>query len=134
MPSEAEWEYAVRAGTKTKYWWGNDIGKNKANCNGCGSQWDNEQTAPVGSFKANQFGLYDTVGNVWEWCADGWHNNYKNAPTDGSVWKKGNQSRVLRSGSWVDDPYVTRAAYRVRDGYPNYGIGFRLVGVAVRTF
>jgi formylglycine-generating enzyme required for sulfatase activity len=64
LPSEAEWEYAARAGTETAYWWGNDIGANRANCNGCGSQWDNQETAPVGSFDPNPFGLYDTSGNV----------------------------------------------------------------------
>ncbi|MFK5970128.1 MAG: formylglycine-generating enzyme family protein [Candidatus Marithrix sp.] len=134
LPSEAEWEYAARAGTKTKYWWGNKIGNNKANCASCGSQWDGKQTAPVGSFQANQFGLYDTVGNVWEWCADGWHDNYKNAPTDGSVWKKGNKNRVLRGGSWGFNPNFTRAAFRVRVIFPVNVIGFRLVGVVARTF
>ncbi len=104
LPTEAEWEYAARAGTKTKYWWGNKIGNNRANCDGCGSRWDDKQTVPVGSFAANPFGLYDTVGNVWEWVADPWHSNYKNAPNDGQVWKTGgdNSSRVLRGGSWKD--------------------------------
>jgi formylglycine-generating enzyme required for sulfatase activity len=68
--TEAEYEYATRAGTQTAYPWGNDIGKNNANCDGCGSQWDNEQTAPVGSFAPNSFGLYDMVGNVWQWVED----------------------------------------------------------------
>ena len=67
LPSEAEWKYAARAGTTTKYGWGDDIGSNRAACSGCGSQWDREQTAPVGSFRANGFGLYDMHGNVWEW-------------------------------------------------------------------
>ncbi|MDM8566075.1 formylglycine-generating enzyme family protein [Candidatus Halobeggiatoa sp. HSG11] len=134
LPSEAEWEYAARAGTKTKYWWGNDIGKNKTNCNGCGSQWDGKQTAPVGSFQPNQFGLYDTVGNVWEWCADYYQNNYNNAPTDGSAWKKSSRYRVLRGGSWSNGPNVTRAALRGRFNFPSSKFGFRLVGVAARTF
>ena len=65
--TEAEWEYAARAGTTTAYSWGDEIGKGNANCDGCGSQWDNRQTSPVGSFKPNAFGLYDMAGNVWQW-------------------------------------------------------------------
>ncbi len=132
LPSEAEWEYAARAGTKTKYWWGNEIGKNKANCNRCDSQWDNEQTAPLGSFSANQFGLYDTVGNVWEWCADNYQDSYNNFPTDGSVWEKSSKYRVLRGSSWNNNPVNTRASDRVRYD-PDYmfsNVGFRVV----RTF
>ena len=86
LPTEAEWEYASRAGTQTRYWWGDDIGVINANGLSCGSQWDGKQTAPVGSFKPNAFGLYDTVGNVWEWTQDCWHENYNNAPKDGSAW------------------------------------------------
>ena len=70
LPTEAEWEYAARAGTTTRYSWGNAIGRNRANCNGCGSQWDNKRPAPVGSFAANPFGLYDMHGNVKEWVED----------------------------------------------------------------
>ncbi len=84
LPSEAEWEYAARAGTTTKYWWGNQWVSGKASCD----YQKYHKTTPVGSFDPNPFGLYDTVGNVWEWCADPWHKNYKNAPTDGSVWDK----------------------------------------------
>jgi len=125
LPSEAEWEYAARAGTKTKYWWGNNIGKNKANCSDCGDKF--EYTSPVGSFQPNKFGLYDTVGNVWEWCADYYQNSYKNAPTDGSVWKKDSKYRVLRGGSWDDDPNNVRSANRFRSNYRFYNIGFRVV-------
>ena len=130
LPSEAEWEYVARAGTTTKYWWGNSIENNKANCDGCGSRWDNKETAPVGSFSANKFGLYDTVGNVWEWCADKYHDNYKNAPTDGSVWDyaTSNKLRVWRGGSWFNNPNYTRSAFRnwhYPDGRNNF-LGFRV--------
>ncbi|MDM8569827.1 SUMF1/EgtB/PvdO family nonheme iron enzyme, partial [Thiotrichales bacterium HSG1] len=112
LPSESEWEYSARAGTETKYWWGNDIGENNANCNNtyCGDSFKN--TAPVGSFAANQFGLYDTVGNVWEWCADAYQNSYENAPEDGSIWEKGNKYRVLRGGSWFSNSNHVRSDYR----------------------
>lgn len=87
--SEAEYEYATRAGTTTAYPWGRwDIGKNNANCNGCGSKWDKQGTAPVGSFAPNRFGLYDMVGNVYGWTEDCSYNNYNGAPTDGSAWIK----------------------------------------------
>jgi formylglycine-generating enzyme required for sulfatase activity len=134
LPSESEWEYAARAGTKTKYWWGNDIGKNKANCykDLCNDNFD--YTAPVGSFRANPFDLYDTVGNVWEWCADNWHGDYKGAPSDGRVWKGGNKNRrVLRGGSWSSNPTNARAANRSwNDRYDRFiNVGFR---VAARAF
>ncbi|MCP3897296.1 SUMF1/EgtB/PvdO family nonheme iron enzyme, partial [Moraxella sp.] len=76
LPTEAEWEYAARAGTETQYWWGNEIGQNRAVCDACGSRWDNKQTAPVGSFAANPFSLYDTVGNVWEWTCSEYEDKY----------------------------------------------------------
>ncbi len=133
LPSEAEWEYAARARTDTAYWWGDDIGNNRANCIGCGSQWDVKQTAPVGSFPANDFKLHDTVGNVSEWVEDCWHEDYQNAPVDGSVWQGGNcKRRVARGGSWDDYRGLARAAARFYD-HPddrdNF-IGFRLVCVA----
>jgi formylglycine-generating enzyme required for sulfatase activity len=113
LPSEAEWEYAARAGTKTTYWWGNDVGKNNANCDGCGSQWDNKTTAPVGSFKPNPFGLYDTAGNVWEWTQDCWNKSYQAAPADGSTWQTGDCSyRVGRGGSWYGCAGYSRSANR----------------------
>jgi formylglycine-generating enzyme required for sulfatase activity len=84
--SEAEGEFAARAGSQTSFPWGEDIGRNNANGQDCGSQWDNRRTAPVGSFARNAFGLHDMHGNVWEWVEDCWHISYQNAPTDGSAW------------------------------------------------
>ena len=132
LPTEAEWEYAVRAATETPYWWGNQIGFGMANCNDCGSQWDWKETAPVGSFKPNPFGLYDTAGNVWERVEDCWHNNYNGAPTDGSAWKEtggGNcGQRVMRGGSWAYRPPYLRASsrHRLDADYRDSLIGFRL--------
>ena len=111
--SEAEYEYAARAGTQTAYPWGNVIGKNKANCIGCGSQWDGKQTAPVGSFAPNQLGLYDMVGNVWELTDDCDHDSYTGAPVDGSAWTTGDcRGRVSRGGSWGNVPSGLRTAAR----------------------
>jgi formylglycine-generating enzyme required for sulfatase activity len=127
--SEAEYEYAARAGTQTAYPWGDDIGTNNANCDGCGSQWDGRQTAPVGSFAANRFGLYDMVGNVWEWVEDCYHDSYNGAPTDGLAWTAGDCStRVVRGGSWVGKPGVLRSANRfgLATDYQSTLLGFRL--------
>ena len=115
LPTESEWEYAARAGTETKHSWGNGIGNNRANCNGCGSQWDDEMTAPVGSFGANAFGLHDMHGNVREWVEDCWHDGYEGAPSDGSAWLSGEcVYRVLRSGAWALIPSASRSAARWR--------------------
>jgi formylglycine-generating enzyme required for sulfatase activity len=132
LPSEAEWEYVARAGSKTSYWWGDQIGKGQANCRGCGSQWDANQTAMVGSFKPSSFGLYDTAGNVWEWVEDCWHENYNGAPTDGRAWKEENGGqcgqRVIRGGSWGNHPVSLRSSVRSRfvADFRGYFIGFRL--------
>jgi len=129
LPTESEWEYAARAGSETEYWWGNELGKNRANCGGCGSQWDNKQTAPVGSFPANPWGLHDTVGNVWEWAQDCYHDNYKGSPADGTAWQQGKCAyRVLRGGSWSSLGRSVRSASRRRlePGYGDYYFGFRL--------
>ncbi len=128
LPSEAEWEYACRAGTQTPFSFGQTISKSQAQFSE-GKIGRAGQTVPVGSFPANPFGLYDMHGNVWEWCADKWHDNYTGAPGDGSVWQGGDPSRrVLRGGSWSSTPQVLRSAGRDWVG-PRYrldNIGFRV--------
>jgi formylglycine-generating enzyme required for sulfatase activity len=129
LPSEAEWEYAARAGSETRYWWGDEVGRDKANCDGCGSRWDNERTAPVASFAANAFGLYGVHGNVWEWVEDCWHDSYGGAPADGSAWTSGScGKRVLRGGAWSGEPRFVRSANRGRSGpgFRNRTYGFRV--------
>src|SRR5262249_15578848 len=114
--TEAEWEYAARAGAATPYSWGDDPATGLANCNGCGRQWDGRQPAPVGSLKPNAFGLHDIHGNVWEWVEDSWHENYGGAPTDGSAWLGDGDPnyRVIRGGSWRNETEHVRAAARFR--------------------
>jgi formylglycine-generating enzyme required for sulfatase activity len=143
LPSEAEWEYACRAGTTTPFYFGETITGKLANYDASNTYADEpkgeyrKETTPVGQFPPNAFGLYDMHGNVWEWCADTWHDNYDGAPRDGSVWtKNGNDNRSpLRGGSWYGYPYFCRSAYRSsynrRDD--NYFDGFRVVCGAGRT-
>jgi formylglycine-generating enzyme required for sulfatase activity len=132
LPSEAEWEYAARAGTHTLRWWGDSIGSGNAVCDGCGSRWDGKQTAPVDSFHPNPFGLSDMLGNVWEWTEDCWNANYQGAPVDGSAWTTGKSCgmRVMRGGDFSNRPWVLRPAERTypypdADMRANY-IGFRI--------
>ena len=113
LPTEAEWEYAVRAGSTSKYSWGNSIGSNRANCKNCGTQWDDYFDVPVGSFSANAWGLHDMHGNVWEWVQDCWSESYVDAPIDGSARTIGSCSQsVVRGGSWDDHPSYLRSASR----------------------
>ena len=147
LPSEAEWEYACRAGTATPFHFGETITTDLANYRG--TDWEyqgttypgsygvglkgeyREKTTEVGSFPPNGFGLYDMHGNVWEWCLDHWHENYEGAPRDGSAWVTGGDSdkRLLRGGSWPFDPWNCRSALRNRlnPGLRYYYFGFRVV-------
>ncbi len=150
LPSEAEWEYACRAGTTTPFYFGETITTDLANYRGTDWQYEGkvypgnygqgskgqyrEQTTDVGIFPANPFGLFDMHGNIWEWCQDEWHQNYSEAPADAKAWvsDNDNHSRLLRGGSWYDDPEYCRSANRFYY-YPvnrlNY-IGFRVVVVS----
>jgi len=144
LPSEAQWEYACRAGTTTPFCFGDTISPELANYDGNYAYADGpkgiycEQTTPVGMFPANAWGLHDMHGNVWEWCLDEWHEGYEGAPTDGRAWVDGTEgdksketkkTRLLRGGSWGSLPRYCRSAYRGRtrpgsaDGY----VGFRVV-------
>ncbi|MEA5593332.1 formylglycine-generating enzyme family protein [Rivularia sp. UHCC 0363] len=148
LPSEAEWEYACRAGTNTPFHFGETMTTELANYRGTDNEeykWSGsygrgskgiyrEETTEVGSFGvANGFGLYDMHGNVWEWCADEWHDNYEGATTDGSAWIDDNDNRsrrrLLRGGSWYSDPGYCRSAYR--DNFnpddDSFHFGFRVV-------
>ena len=140
LPSEAEWEYACRAGTTTAYavpadtGGSNDIaGKGLANCSGCGREKDIGRTSPVGSFPANAWGLHDMHGNVFEWVEDCWHEGYKDAPGKGQAWVQENggdcSSRVLRGGSWgfVQDYARCADRFRLVPGARNGDFGFRVV-------
>ena len=113
----------------TAYPWGDKIGKNNANCHGCGSKWDNEHTAPVGSFAANGFGLYDMAGNVFEWVEDCFHDTYNGAPADGSaVDTAAIAVPCRRGGTWDSNPRYLRSAYRDWHSTDRraYDLGFRV--------
>lgn len=135
LPSEAEWEYAARAGTRTPFWWGATITTDQANYDGRHVYADGvpglhrRGTVPVASFAPNPFGLYQVHGNVWEWCADRWHADHVGAPADGSARTDGDAAiGVLRGGSWLNGPWVLRAAKRMGDprGFRHNSFGFRV--------
>jgi formylglycine-generating enzyme required for sulfatase activity len=143
LPSESEWEYACRAGTTTPFYFGETITTDLVNYNGnytyAGAPKGQyrQETTPVGQFPPNAFGLYDMHGNVWEWCADYWHDNYNGAPTNGSAWLSENENdyRLLRGGSWYFNARNCRSAYRNRDNAGNAynNVGLRLACGAART-
>ncbi|MEH2468079.1 SUMF1/EgtB/PvdO family nonheme iron enzyme [Nostoc sp.] len=140
LPSEAEWEYACRAGTKTPFYFGETITTDLVNYNGdypYGSAPKGEyrqQTTDVGKFSPNSFGLYDMHGNVYEWCQDVYNDNYQNAPKDGSAWLTGkdNNMKLLRGGSWILSAWNCRSANRLDSAHArrDYDVGFRVVAVA----
>ncbi|MEM6752115.1 MAG: SUMF1/EgtB/PvdO family nonheme iron enzyme [Cyanobacteria bacterium P01_C01_bin.38] len=136
LPSEAEWEYACRAGTTTPFHYGETITSKLANYEAIKTYSSEvlgnyrQQTIPVGQFPPNAFGLYDMHGNVWEWCQDNWHWNYKGAPTDNRPWIDNKSvNRVLRCGSWRSDPSYCRSALRRKEYWlvANRDYGFRVV-------
>jgi len=144
LPSEAEWEYACRAGTTTPFHFGETITTDLANYDGNYTYGQGpkgvyrEETTEVGSFGvANNFGLYDMHGNVWEWCQDEWHDSYDGAPTDGSAWlgnEEGSNRRMLRGGSWDYNPAICRSASRIDYDFDLDDIGFRVAcGGSART-
>jgi formylglycine-generating enzyme required for sulfatase activity len=146
LPSEAEWEYACRAGTTTPFHFGETITSDLANYNGSHTYASEAQgtrrgkATPVGSFQvANAFGLYDMHGNVWEWCADPWHSDYQGAPSDGRAWDSdsdnGHRLMLMRGGSWLNRPWYCRSAYRYHyDADSRYdNLGFRVGCAAART-
>ncbi len=145
LPSEAQWEYACRSGTTTPFHFGDtltpelaryDWSKVYAETPVEKQKWE-QSSSPVGSFPANAWGLYDMHGNVWEWCLDDWHGSYEGAPIDGSAWtsKKAEKqsSKVLRGGSWINDPWVCRSATRNSNDLAHDSDGFRLVCLPPRT-
>lgn len=129
LPTEAEWEYAARAGTTTRFWWGDRLVPGKASCKDCGGKWDRKAPASVDTFPANPFGLHGMNGSVWEWVSDCWHKNYNGAPKDGRSWDTADcRQQVIRGGSWRNDSSYIHSASRFKyDSNVRYLLnGFRV--------
>jgi len=127
--SEAEWEYAARGGTTTSFWWGTKAGTGNAHCFDCKSEYNTSKPAKVGTYKPNQFGLYDTAGNVYEWVHDCYHRDYKDAPVDGSVWEGGDcEVRVVRGGAYRSPANSMRVENRetFKSDKGQYNVGIRV--------
>jgi formylglycine-generating enzyme required for sulfatase activity len=132
LPSEAQWEFAARAGTTTPHWWPDTEETIPANCFDCGSEWDGRQTAPVGRFAENGLGLHDIAGNVQEWTQDCYHNSYNGAPSDGTAWlSAGCSQRVVRGGAYSSPVDSLRSARRAQFDQDTRldNLGFRVVRV-----
>ncbi len=130
LPTEAEWHYVAAAGGTTAFTWGDDLIRGQANCAACGSPWDNRQSAPVGSFAANAFGLFDVHGNVWEWVEDCVAPNYPRLPADGrAATGEAGCFRGLRGGSWDNDVGLVQLTARGRNraNLRSHSVGFRVV-------
>jgi len=130
LPTEAEWEYVARAGSSSKYWWGDEMIPDSANCRDCGGNWDGKLPAPTDAFVANAFGIYSTSGGVSEWVADCWMSSHVNAPANGDAVVATNcNTRVLRGGSWRNDKsYLTSASRLSYDHNVRYSAnGLRVV-------
>jgi len=113
LPTEAEWEYAARAGTSSRYWWGEKMRAGMANCKGCGGDWSNDAPVNVDALPPNPFGLYGMNGGVWEWVEDCWHKDYDGAPTDGSAWTSSDcRENVIRGGAWRNDSTYAHSSSR----------------------
>jgi len=131
LPTEAEWEYAARAGTTSAYWWGNEIGQGHANCDGCGSRWDNKLVAPVGSFAANPWDLYDTAGNVWEWTCSEWQTELSGKAAACVDPGETSGTRAIRGGSWDGSGWLRSSArYRNYTVIRGGNLGFRVLRAA----
>ena len=131
LPSESEWEYVNRAGSITRFWWGDSVGSNNANCKDCRSIWSGKSTAPIGSFKSNSFSVFDTTGNVFEWVQDCWQKDHSLAHADGRprIPTKKCDFRVIRGGSFYYFSKVSQSAYRAKNppNIKSYWLGFRVL-------